>query len=121
MELLRRCVWCSQRATLLLGKRIGYGALGRLYGLVQAGRTWNEELNGHMESKESTATVEDSAIYVKNYWMMQDFAIAGFWVDNCIATGSRKEIESLAKGVYVKYGITGLEEGCWMLSMTIII
>ena len=77
-----------------------------LYGLVQVGRTWNKELNSHMESKEYTATAEDSAIYVKNYWSMQDFAIAGFWVDNCIATGSRKEIKSLANSVYVKYRIT---------------
>ena len=70
-----------------------------------------------MESKEYMATVEDSTIYVKNYWTMQDFAITGFWVDNCITTRSGKEIESPAKGVYVKYRIAGLGEGCWMLSM----
>jgi len=37
-----------------------------LYGLVQAGRTWYEELNAHMESEVFTATAKDPAIYVKN-------------------------------------------------------
>lgn len=37
-----------------------------LYGLVQAGRTWNEELNAHMESEGFTATPKDPAMYVKN-------------------------------------------------------
>ena len=39
-----------------------------LYGLVQAGRTWNEELNTHMESVGYAATVEDTAVYVKGTW-----------------------------------------------------
>jgi len=32
------------------------------YGLVQAGRTWNEELNAHMESEGFTATPKDPAM-----------------------------------------------------------
>jgi len=35
-----------------------------LYGLVQAGRTWSEEPNAHMESEGFTAMAKDSAIYV---------------------------------------------------------
>ena len=36
-----------------------------LYGLVQAGRTRNEELNSHMESVGYAATSKDPAVYVK--------------------------------------------------------
>ena len=36
-----------------------------LYELVQAGRTWNGELNAHMEGVGYTATEKDSAVYVK--------------------------------------------------------
>ena len=35
-----------------------------LYGLVQAGRMWNEELNTHVESQGFTATPEDPVMYV---------------------------------------------------------
>ena len=54
----------------------GYAAPGKedhiwrlkkgLYGLVQARRIWNEELNAHMESVEFVAAQKDSMIYVKN-------------------------------------------------------
>ena len=43
-----------------------------LYGLAQAGRTWNEELNGHMESEGFTTTAKNPAAYVKNSWRDQD-------------------------------------------------
>jgi len=63
---------------ITLGKEDWVWCLGKgLYGLVQAGRTWNEELNGHMESEEYTTTAKDGAICVKNYWTAQDFTIAG--------------------------------------------
>jgi hypothetical protein len=32
----------------------------------QAGRTWNEELNAHMEGEGFTATTKDPAMYVKS-------------------------------------------------------
>ena len=66
-----------------------------LYGLAQAGRTWNDELNAHLECEGFMATAKDPAIYVKNSWASNDFAAAGFWVDDCVAIGSRKELDSL--------------------------
>ena len=36
-----------------------------LYGLVQAGRTWYEELSSHVESVGYTATSKDSTVYVE--------------------------------------------------------
>jgi len=54
---------------------VGYVAPGKrdwvrrppqgLDGLVEAGRTWNEELNAHMEGEWFTATAKDPAIYQK--------------------------------------------------------
>jgi len=88
-----------------------------LYGLVQAGRTWNEELNAHMESEGFTATPKDPAIYTKNGWTDDNFAAAGFWVDDCVAIGSRQVLTSLAKSVDEKYGTTGLGEVRWVLGM----
>ncbi len=54
------------------------------YGLVQAGRTLNEELNSHMESVGSAATSKDSAVHVKGSWNQEDFAAGGFWVDDFV-------------------------------------
>jgi hypothetical protein len=88
-----------------------------LYGLVWAGRTWNEELNAHMMSKGFTAMPKDPTMFIKNSWTNPNFAAAGFWVDNCIAIGSRKVLTALAKSVNVKYGTTGLGEVWWVLGM----
>ena len=89
-----------------------------LYGLVQAGRMWNEELNTHVESQGFTATLKDPAMYIENSRTDCDFtAAAGFWVDDCIAIGSRKELSALAKSVDAQYSITGLGEVRWVLSM----
>jgi len=88
-----------------------------LYGLVQAGRMWNDKLNAHMESEGFTATAKDPAIYIKNSWASDDFAAAGFWVDDCVAIGSRKELASLSKSVDAKHGITGPGEVKWVLGM----
>ena len=107
----------------------GYAAPGRenwvwrlkkgLYGLVQAGRTWNEELNTHMESVGYTATDKDPAVYVKGSWNQKDFAAGGFWVDDFVSIGSGKELDALAKSVDEKYGITGLGDVKWVLGMLI--
>ena len=88
-----------------------------LDGLVQAGRTWSEELNGHMGSEGFTTTAKGPAVHVKNSWKGQDLTAAGFWVDDCNTLGSGKELASLAKSVDVKYGITGLDEVRWVLEM----
>ena len=77
------------------------------YRLVRAGGTWNEELNAHMESKVVTATAKGPAIYVKNSRASDDFAAAGFWVDDCIAIGSVKKLADPSKSVDAKYGIIG--------------
>ena len=70
-----------------------------------------------MEGEGFTATAKDPAMYVKSSWTSDDFAAAGFWVDDCVAIDSRRELESLAKGVDAKYGITGLGEVQWALGM----
>ena len=90
-----------------------------LYGLVQAGRTWNEELNSHMESVGYSATSKDPAVYVKGSWNQEDFAAGGFWVDDFIGIGSGAQLEALAKSVDAKYGITGLGEVKWVLGMLV--
>ena len=107
----------------------GYAAPGKenwvrrlkkgLYGLVQAGRTWNEELHTHMEGVGYTAMNKDPAVYVKSLWNQADFAAGGFWVDDFVGIGSGKELDALAKSVDEKYGITGLGEVKWVLGMLI--
>ena len=81
-----------------------------LYGLIQVGHTWNEELNGHMESVGYAAT---------GSWDHENFVAGGFWVDNFIGIGSGEGLNSLAKSVDEKYGITGLGEVKWVLGMLI--
>ena len=107
----------------------GYAAPGKedwvwrlkkgFYGLVQAGRTWNEELNTHMESVGYAATDKDPAVYVKSSWNQKDFAAGGFWVDDFVGIGSGEELDALARSVDAKYGITGLGDVKWVLGMLI--
>ena len=85
-----------------------------LYGLVQAGRTWNEELNAHMEGEGFTETPKDPMMYIKNSCTDRDFAAAG---DSCGAIGSRRGLTALAESVNAKYGMTGLGEVRWALGM----
>ena len=56
-------------------------------------------------------------MYIKNSWTERDFAAAGFWVDNYVAIGSRKELTALAENVNAKYGITSLREVRWVNGM----
>ena len=63
------------------------------------------------------ATAKDPTIYVKNSWASDDFAAAGFWVDDRVAIRSGKELASLSKSVDVKHGITGPGEVKWVLGM----
>ena len=88
-----------------------------LYGLVQAGRTWNKELNSHMESVGYTATSKDPTVYAKGSWNQEDFAAGSFWVDNFVGIGSRAQLEALAESVDGKYSITRLGEVKWVLGM----
>ena len=107
----------------------GYLALGKEhwvwrlkkghYGLVQAGRTWNDKLNAHMNSVGYSATAKDPAVYVKGQWGCKGFVMGGFWVDNFVGVGSRKELDALAKGIDTKYGVTGLGEVRWILGMKV--
>jgi hypothetical protein len=70
-----------------------------------------------MVSQGFTAMPKDPAIYVKGSGASDEFAAAGFWVDDCVAIGSRRVLTSLAKSVDTKYGVTGLGEVKWVLSM----
>src|SRR5258706_652941 len=90
-----------------------------LYSLVQAGCTWNEELDGHMGGVGYTATAKDAAVYVKNSWESNNFIAGGYWVDDFVGVGSRSEPDTLAESVDQKYGITGLGDVKWLLGMLI--
>jgi len=90
-----------------------------LYGLVQAGRTWNDKLNAHMNSVGYSATAKDPAVYVKGQWGCEGFVTGGFWVDDFVGVGSGKELDALAKGIDAKYGVTGLGEVRWILGMKV--
>jgi hypothetical protein len=63
-----------------------------------------------MEGEGFTVTPKDPVMYVKRTWASRDFVAAGFWVDDCVAVGSRKELTDLASSVDAKYGTTGLGE-----------
>ena len=70
-----------------------------------------------MESEGFTVMLKDPAMYIKNSWTNRDLAAAGFWVDNYVAIGSRKELTALAESVNAKYGITSLTEVRWVLGV----
>jgi hypothetical protein len=82
-----------------------------LYGLAQAGRTWNGETNLHMLSEGLAATPRDPTVYVKNIWDREDFVAPGFCVDEFVGIGYRKELEALANGIDAKYRVTLLRGG----------
>ena len=44
-----------------------------LYGLVQASRAWDEQLNSHVVNEGLAATPKDPAVYVKHTWDSEDF------------------------------------------------
>ena len=79
-----------------------------LHGLVRAGRTWNDELNGLMEGVGYTAVVKDLVVYAKNSWNQVD---RGFRVDDFVGIDARKGLDTSTKSVDAKYGITGFGEG----------
>ena len=70
-----------------------------------------------MESEGFMATPKDPTMYIKNSWTDRDFAAAGFWVDNCVTMGPRKELTALADGGNAKYGIADLGKVGWVLGM----
>ena len=79
-----------------------------LHGLVQAGGTWNDELNGLMEGVGYTVVAKDLAVYAKNSWNQVD---GGFRVEHFVGIDARKELDTSTKSVDAKYGITGFGEG----------
>jgi hypothetical protein len=72
-----------------------------------------------MLSEGLVATPKVPAVYVKNPWDQKDFVAGGFWVDEFVGIGFRKELEALKNGVDAKYGITGLGEVGWVPGMLI--
>jgi len=67
-----------------------------LYRLVQASRTWNEELNSHVVSEALAATPNDPAVYVKT-GKASSPDDSGWTIS--FGVGPPKELEALAKGV----------------------
>ena len=57
------------------------------------------------------------SLYIRNPRGQEDFAAGGFWVDNFVGIGSRKELNALAESVNAKYGITGFGDVKWVLGM----
>jgi hypothetical protein len=70
-----------------------------------------------MKGEVSIVMPKDLVIYIKSSWTTNDFTAAGFLVDDCIAIGSKRELEAIAKGDDMKYSITGPGEVEWVLSM----
>ena len=101
------------------GATAGAGAGATMMLLVQAHRTWNEELNAHMEGIGFSATVKDHAVYVKGAWDGDAVVAGGLRVNDFVGIGSGRELDVLAKGVDRKYGITGLGEVKWVLGMLV--
>jgi len=65
-------------APLGLGRRTGSGdSRNGLCGLVQAGRTWNEEFSSHMESEGLPAIPKNRAVHVQRSSDRQEFVAAG--------------------------------------------
>jgi hypothetical protein len=83
------------------------------------GRTWDEELNTHMENVGFVVRLKDPAIYIRGTWSQEDFIVGGFWVDDSIRIGSGKELNKLARGIDAKYSITGLGQVKWVLGSMI--
>jgi len=98
---------------LVLGKEHWVWRLKKgLYGLVQAGRMWNDKLNAHMNSVGYSATAKDPAVYIKGQWGCEGFIAGRFWVDDFVGVGSGKELDA-------KYRVTGLGEVRWILGMKV--
>ena len=84
MEASRRsCAWISPTDMQQQGRKFGSGGSRRAYGLVQKGlyelvqasRSWNEELDTHMEGRGYTA---NPAVYIKRSCNQADFAAGRF-------------------------------------------
>ena len=88
-----------------------------LYGLVQAGRTWNEKLNTHMIEQGFTPTTKDPAVYTNSPWDRGGFVAGGFWVDDFVGIGSGKGLRALGEGINRRYGVTGSGDIRWVLGM----
>jgi hypothetical protein len=118
---LKEEVYVEQPDGYVSGDRMGWVWRLRkgLYGLVQAGRTWNEELDAHMKHLGYSAAVKDMAVYVKGSWGTGGFVAGGFWVDDFIGIGSGEGLGELAGSVDRRYGITGLGEVKWLLGMLV--
>ncbi len=60
---MRSCTWSKPDGYAAPGKEDWAWRLKKgLYGLVQAGRTWNDELNTHTDRVGYTATEKDSEV-----------------------------------------------------------
>jgi hypothetical protein len=90
-----------------------------LYSLVQAGCTWNKELDAHMKNLRYSAAIKDMAVYIKGSWGTGGFVTGRFWVDDFIGIGSGEGLRELAGSVDRRYGITGLGEVKWLLGMLV--
>jgi hypothetical protein len=93
--------------------------LKALYGLVQAGRTWNDELNSHMLAHDYTPVAKDPAVYTNGPWDREGFVAGGFWVDDFIGVGCGEHLMALGKGINERYGVTGLDNIHWLLGMKV--
>src|SRR5688572_18238535 len=70
-------------------------------------------MTGHLSYKRLNA---DPSVYFRK-WEDGSTAIAGFYVDNCTATGDETRLRELEKALDEKWGISGKGELTWTLGI----
>ena len=89
-----RCHPNAKKATLSDRRETRHLKKG-LWGLVQARRIWNEELNSHVESEGFPVTLKDPAVYVKGFRNREDLAAGE---GDFVRVGPGKGLDVLSKG-----------------------
>jgi hypothetical protein len=72
-----------------------------------------------MKAEGWEVALKDPTVFVSGTLEVGNWAAAGFWIDDCIAVGSKKVVNSLADAMESKYGVSGQGEAKWVLGMFI--
>src|SRR6202789_4023968 len=78
-----------------------------LYGLKQAGREWNNELDGKLKVHEYKCLLSDPCVYIRRDG--DDFGIMAIWVDDSLLfASSDKTMEHMKKTLHSEWDVTDL-------------
>ena len=92
-----------------------------IYGLKQASRNWNLEIDSFMKSIGYTPLISDSCVYIKRT-QSDRFVLLSLYVDDTIVACDKKDIsvwESDKKTIASQYAIKDLGECEWILNMKV--